>query len=142
MDKLNLPKMKGQGSSMVKKCYECKSNRSIKQWFCTKCSGKAPACDDVKFQDCDCYRRLHHPLRANSKRTVTTKIALRCPSHRCRAERHFEELDLPWVKKVRQSASTYLKCGVCARRHSLWEWHCFKCKMKKYKCVCKTPQQQ
>ena len=141
MDNLTLPKMKGQGSSMVKKCYECKSNRSIKQWFCTKCSNKAPGNEDVKFQDCDCYKRLHHPLRANSKKTVTTKIALRCPLPRCRTERHFDELDLPWVKKVRQSASTYMKCGVCDRRHSLWEWHCFKCKLKKYKCICKAPKQ-
>ena len=140
--KLNLTKMKGQAGSMVEKCYECKSNWSIKQWFCTKCSGKGPDNADVKFQDCDCYTRLHHPLRAISKKILTTRIQLRCPLHSCQAKRHFEEQDLPWVKKVRQSASTYMKCGVCGRRHSVWEWHCFKCKMKVYKCVCEKPQKQ
>ena len=140
VDNIGLPKMKGKENSMVKKCFECKSNRSIRQWFCTKCSKKAPGDEDVKFQDCECYKRLHHPLRANSKKTLTTKIGLRCPLPRCRTERHFDELDLSWVKKMRQSASTYMKCGVCDRRHSLWEWHCFKCKMKKYKCICKIPK--
>ena len=140
--KLNLTKMKGQAGSMVEKCYECKSNWSIKQWYCTKCSGKGPENADVKFQDCDCYTRLHRPLRGRPKKILPTRIELRCPLHSCQAKRHFEEQDLPWVKKVRQSASTYMKCGVCGRRHSVWEWHCFKCKMKVYKCACEKPQKQ
>ena len=134
--------MDEQACSMDKQCSECTGNWSIKQWFCTKCSGKGPKNADVKFEDCDCYTRLHHPLTAVSKKILTTSIKLRCPLHSCQAKRHFEDKDLPWVKKVRQIAATYMKCRVCRCRQSVWEWHCFKCKMKKYKCVCKKPQKQ
>ena len=130
----DIPTVDKRGPSMRRRCDVCGHRAALLNWNCSKCSQDG---ENIPFTNCDCCKKVRKPLYKKSQSLMKkSNIILRCPQTNCHGMQKCNEQDFPWLKKVRTVAKK-VRCKQCRKRHSMWEWRCYRCNMSKFHCKCK-----